>query len=143
MCSDGELVLTLAFDFISLFDTIYDKVGLARLLSFSTGCAATDLFKCLLVIIHTDHRLLPLSRWDSALVHDVDLAVGTALHLRQQEVCRDQTAQSGEAPNKAAFAPNCTSLATIREHDIQINLRSPPVGFSMYAAKKMQGNSTM
>ena len=37
----------------------------------------------LLVIVDIDDGFLPLASWDTALEKDVDLAEGTALHLRQ------------------------------------------------------------
>lgn len=36
----------------------------------------------LLIIVDIDLGLLPLASWDATLKHDINLAVGSALHLR-------------------------------------------------------------
>lgn len=46
----------------------------------------------LLIIVDINLRLLPLASRDAALEHDVNLTVGSALHLGQEEVGDNQTA---------------------------------------------------
>ena len=70
--------------------------------------------ECLLVGIDINLGFLPLARWYAALEHDVDLAIGSALHLRQAEVCCDQTHESGSAPDVAALRSNCAMSANAR-----------------------------
>ena len=70
--------------------------------------------KRLLVVIDVNDSLRPLASWDLALEHDVDLAVGTSLHLRKLVVRRDQAEEAGSAPNVAAFASNCSVSVIVR-----------------------------
>ena len=72
--------------------------------------------KCLLVGIDINLGFLPLASWYAALEHDVDLAIGSALHLRQAEVCCDQTHESGSAPDVAALRSNCAMSANAKSH---------------------------
>jgi len=65
----------------------------------------------LLVVFDIDFRLLPFASRDVALEHDVNLAIGSTLHLRQAKVRDDQTKQSRTAPDVAALASNCTVSA--------------------------------
>jgi hypothetical protein len=69
--------------------------------------------KHLLVIIDINLRLLPVTSGDLALEHDVNLAVGSALHLRKEEVCSDETEETSGAPNVTTLATDCEILLAI------------------------------
>ena len=58
----------------------------------------------LLVVVDIDDRLLPLAGGDVAVEHDIDLTVRSVLHLRQEEVRKHQTDESGSAPDVSALA---------------------------------------
>lgn len=58
----------------------------------------------LLVVVDIDNLLLPVSSIDLALEQDVDLTVRAALHLREMEVCCDQTQEACSAPDVTALA---------------------------------------
>lgn len=64
----------------------------------------------LLVIVDVDDRLLPLASRNLALEHDVDLAVGSALHLRQVEVGGNQANESSASPDVTALASHVSIL---------------------------------
>lgn len=46
-------------------------------------------FDRLIIVLDVHDCILPLASRDLALEHDVNLAVGSPLHLRQEEVCSD------------------------------------------------------
>jgi hypothetical protein len=100
----------------------------------------------LLVVVDVDLGLGPVARRNLALEHDVNLAVRSTLHLRHAEVCSDKTDEASGAPNVTTLATDCEILlATVLKgcRGRGENLRLPPVGLSMYEARKMQGISTM
>lgn len=74
---------------------------------------ALQLHLHLIIVLDIDHRLLPLARRNLTLEHDVNLTVRSALHLRQEEVCRDQASQTSSTPNVAAFAAEISTLYCI------------------------------
>lgn len=65
----------------------------------------------LLVVIDVNVRLLPLASWDLALEHDVNLAVGSVLHLGQLKVGGDQAEQTRRTPNVTALASHCECIS--------------------------------
>ena len=67
----------------------------------------------LLIIIDIDLGLLPLACRDLALEHDVNLAVRSALHLRKEEVCSDETGETGTTPDVTTLATDCERLLVI------------------------------
>jgi len=75
----------------------------------------------LLVVVDVDVRLLPLASRDVAREHDVDLAVRSALHLRQAKVCDDQADEGGGTPYEAALA---AEVATRGVQHVGRNYRS-------------------
>lgn len=85
-------------------------------ISYPTPRAFLQTPPCLLVVIDINVRLFPLASWDAALEHNVNLAVGSTLHLRQAKVSYDQTKQSRTAPDVATLPSNCTMLATVKSH---------------------------
>lgn len=113
--------------------------GLRRLCVIPTTChlrteACPAIGRCtpLLVFLHTNLRPFPLASRDAAVEHDINLTVGSTLHLRQLEICDDEAKQSGSTPDVAALAANCVMSATIIATESRVHLRSPPVGFSIY-----------
>lgn len=58
----------------------------------------------LLVGLDVDKRLCPLARGHLALEQDVDLAVGSVLHLRQEEVGQQEAHETRSGPDVAALA---------------------------------------
>jgi hypothetical protein len=58
----------------------------------------------LLVVLDIDDSRLPLASRDMALEQDVDLAVRAALHLRQEEVCHNETEETGSSPDVTALS---------------------------------------
>lgn len=58
----------------------------------------------LLVGLDIDNSLCPLASRNLALEQNVDFAVGSVLHLRQEEVCHDETKETCASPDVAALA---------------------------------------
>ena len=58
----------------------------------------------LLVVVDVDDLLLPVPSIDLALEQNVDLTVRASLHLREMEVCRDETQEACSAPDVTALA---------------------------------------
>lgn len=72
----------------------------------------------LLVVVHIDNRLPPLASRNLALEHDVNLTVGSILHLRQVEVCCHQANKTGASPDVAAFAAHVSILHQVSNVNI-------------------------
>lgn len=64
----------------------------------------------LLVIVDVNDGLLPLAGRDLALEHDVNLANGASLHLRDVEVCKDETDETSGTPDVTALAAQVDTL---------------------------------
>lgn len=75
----------------------------------------------LVILFNLDLSLRPLSSRYSPFEQNIDLAIGTILHLRQLEVCRDQTQQSRSTPYVAAFASHYRRLANPLKVETQDN----------------------
>jgi hypothetical protein len=71
----------------------------------------------LLIRLHIDIRLCPLTSWDTTLEQYVNLAIGSTFHLRQEEVCRYQAAQPGSTPDIAALASKISALHCVSNRD--------------------------
>lgn len=63
-----------------------------------------------LVVLDVDNGLLPLARLNLAPEQDIDLAVGTALHLRNVPPCQGKADESRAAPDVSALATKVCSL---------------------------------
>ena len=98
----------------------------------------------LLVVLYIDNCFRPLASWDMTIEQDINLAVGSIFHLRQEEVCHDQAKKAGATPNVAALPEKCSALHYISNcYRKTQREKSPTVGLSIQLARKMQGNSTM
>lgn len=64
----------------------------------------------LLVVVDVDNRILPLASRDMTVEHDVDLAEGPTLHLRQEQVCYDEAEEASSGPDVAALAAKVHAL---------------------------------
>jgi hypothetical protein len=63
---------------------------------------------------------------------DVNLAVGSTLHLRQVEVCRDQANETGGTPDVAAFAAKISTLHYVSKcYRKTWREKNPTVGLSI------------
>lgn len=74
----------------------------------------------LLVGLDVDNSLLPLAGGDLALEQNIDLAVRTALHLRQEEVCDDETEETSASPDITALSTEvgllrCISIVLVQD----------------------------
>jgi hypothetical protein len=58
----------------------------------------------LLIIVNIDDSLGPLACWNLAVEQDVDLAVRSVLHLRQEEVCENEAEETSATPDVTALA---------------------------------------
>lgn len=67
----------------------------------------------LLIIININLSLFPLASGNLALEHDVNLAVRSTLHLGKEEVCSDETGETGTAPDVTTLATDCGRLSVI------------------------------
>lgn len=85
----------------------------------------------LLVVLHIDLGLLPLASRYLAVEHDVDLAVGAALHLRQPEVCADQAEQTSATPDVTALAAEVSALCYVSDCQRRTREGRLTVGLSM------------
>lgn len=68
------------------------------------------MYSRLLVVVDVDDGLLPLASRDVTLEHDVNLSVGAALHLRQEEVRNDKADETSCAPDVTALAAKVHTL---------------------------------
>jgi hypothetical protein len=80
----------------------------------------------LLVVLDVDHSLLPLASRDVALEQDVDLAVGSVLHLRHKEVCHDETEETSSSPDVSALSAKVGFLRFISKLFIVMVERGKP-----------------
>lgn len=86
----------------------------------------------LLVVLHIDLCLLPLASRDLALEHNVNLTIGSSLHLRQVEVCRDQADETSGTPDVAALTTKVSTLHYVSNCHRKIRReKSLTVGLSM------------
>lgn len=93
---------------------------------------ASSSYLHLLVVLHIDNRFLPLASRDFALEQDVNLAVGSTLHLRQVEVCRDQAKKTGGTPNVATLSAKVSTLQYVSKCPCKILRKMcPTVGLSI------------
>lgn len=58
----------------------------------------------LLIVVNIDDSLGPLASGYFALEQDVNLAIGSVLHLRQVDVCQGKADKTSTGPNVAALA---------------------------------------
>ena len=66
----------------------------------------------LVVILDIHDCLLPLAGRNSAVEKDVDLTIGSALHLRQEEVCQCEADETSASPDVTTFATKIGALRT-------------------------------
>src|ERR1017187_3326334 len=86
----------------------------------------------LLVVLYINNCFRPLTSWDMTIKQDVNLAVGSILHLRQEEVCHDQAKETGATPDIAALPEKCSTLYYISNcHRKTRREKSPTVGLSI------------
>ena len=69
-----------------------------------TPCLSLSSFPSLLVVLCIDDSLVPLAGIDFALEQDVNLTVGSVLHLRHVEVCQDEAEETGTSPDISTLA---------------------------------------
>jgi hypothetical protein len=79
----------------------------------ASSCDKKQKKQHLLVIIDINLRLLPVTSGDLALEHDVNLTVRSALHLRKEKVCSDETEEASTAPDVTTLATDCEVLLAI------------------------------
>lgn len=86
----------------------------------------------LVVVLHIDFGFLPLASRDMTIEQDVNLTVGSILHLGQVKVCRDPDKQSGERPDVAGHAAKVSTLHYVSNcHHKTERKKSPTVGLSI------------
>lgn len=76
----------------------------------------------LLVVLHIDHSVLPLASRDFTLEENVNLAIGSSLHLRQEEIRQDEANKTSSTPDVAAFTAE-VRLLEIDQQTILFALR--------------------
>lgn len=64
----------------------------------------------LLVVVDVDVSLLPLTSGNLAVEQDVNLAVGSVLHLRQEEERDNETEETSASPDITALAAKVSAL---------------------------------
>ena len=60
--------------------------------------------------MHIDFGFGPLASRDLTIEQDVNLAVGSILHLRQEEVCHDEANRTCGTPDVATLATKGATL---------------------------------
>jgi hypothetical protein len=107
-------------------------------------CFIPDPTSILLVILHINDRLLPLSCRDFTLEHNVNFTVGSAPHLGQPKVCHEEANQSSATPDVSTLASEVSALQYVsncKRKDLKEKSRT--VGLSRKLDRKMRGISTM
>jgi hypothetical protein len=75
-----------------------------------TSSAAASPIPLLLVVLGVDDGILPLASRHMAIEEDVDLAVGSALHLWDVEVGKSETEECRACPNITTFSAEVSAL---------------------------------
>lgn len=85
----------------------------------------------LLVVLNIDHSLLPLASRDVTLEQDVNLAIGSTLHLRQEEVRQKKANKTGSTPDVAALTAEVRLLYFVSNCLLRGVKKGLTVGLSM------------
>ncbi|KAG9571472.1 hypothetical protein KCU71_g30, partial [Aureobasidium melanogenum] len=96
-CMPRVVVILQVASAITIFD---QKKKRYHCISF----AYSNIFQRLLIIVDIDLGVLPVTRVNLALEQNIDLTVRSALHLRNAEVCGDETDEASTAPDVATLA---------------------------------------
>lgn len=58
-----------------------------------------------------------------ALEHDINLAIGPTLHLRQPDICHHQANKASAAPDVAALAAEISTLYYVSNFHLKASMR--------------------